>query len=143
MASNLDFEPLVSGMEGQFVALIKQIRTRLDAISRGYQITFDTLGRIGNYPIERAVASGADAMFVMGYDYRTASQQPRRQRRPADQRRLRHPRHDRGLHEPRVAVEGDPRRAVLRARLVDGQQPRPRTQHQRDQVRRVGDRSRT
>ena len=74
--ANLDFEPLVSGMEGQFVALIKQIRTRLDAISRGYQITFDTLGRIGNYPIERAVASGADAMFVMGYDYRTASSSP-------------------------------------------------------------------
>ena len=73
---NLDFEPLVSGMEGQFVALIKQIRTRLDAISRGYQITFDTLGRIGNYPIERAVASGADAMFVMGYDYRTAASSP-------------------------------------------------------------------
>ena len=73
---NLDFEPLVSGMEGQFVALIKQIRTRLDAISRGYQITFETLGRIGNYPIERAVASGADAMFVMGYDYRTASSSP-------------------------------------------------------------------
>ena len=73
---NLDFEPLVSGMEGQFVALIKQIRTRLDSISRGYQITFDTLGRIGNYPIERAVASGADAMFVMGYDYRTASSSP-------------------------------------------------------------------
>ena len=73
---NLDFEPLVSGMEGQFVALIKQIRTKLDSISRGYQITFDTLGRIGNYPIERAVASGADAMFVMGYDYRTASSSP-------------------------------------------------------------------
>ena len=73
---NLDFEPLVSGMEGQFVALIKQIRTKLDSVSRGYQITFDTLGRIGNYPIERAVASGADAMFVMGYDYRTASSSP-------------------------------------------------------------------
>jgi spore germination protein YaaH len=73
---NLDFEPLVSGMEGRFVALIKQIRTKLDAITRGYQITFDTLGRIGNYPIEGAVASGADAMFVMGYDYRGASSSP-------------------------------------------------------------------
>ena len=73
---NLDFEPLVSGMEGQFVALIKQIRAQLDAISRGYQITFDTLGRVGNYPIERAVAAGADAMFIMGYDYRTASSSP-------------------------------------------------------------------
>ena len=73
---NLDFEPLVSGMEGEFVALIKQIRTQLNAITRGYQITFDTLGRIGNYPVERAVAAGADAIFIMGYDYRTASSSP-------------------------------------------------------------------
>ncbi|HET8786594.1 MAG TPA: glycosyl hydrolase family 18 protein [Candidatus Limnocylindrales bacterium] len=73
---NLDFEPLVSGMENRFVALIKQIRTKLDAISRGYQITFDALGRIGNYPIEGAVASGADAIFIMGYDYRGSSSSP-------------------------------------------------------------------
>ena len=73
---NLDFEPLVSGMEGQFVALVKQIRAQLDSVSRGYQITFDTLGRIGNYPIERALAAGADAIFIMGYDYRTASSSP-------------------------------------------------------------------
>jgi spore germination protein YaaH/flagellar hook assembly protein FlgD len=73
---NLDFEPLVSGMDGQFVALIKQIRQRLDAVHRGYQITFDTTGHIGNYPIERATTSGADAIFIMGYDYRGASSSP-------------------------------------------------------------------
>jgi spore germination protein YaaH/flagellar hook assembly protein FlgD len=73
---NLDFEPLVSGMEGRFVALIAQIRQRLDAIHRGYQITFDTTGHIGNYPIERATTSGADAIFIMGYDYRGSTSSP-------------------------------------------------------------------
>jgi spore germination protein YaaH/flagellar hook assembly protein FlgD len=73
---NLDFEPLVSGMEGQFVSLIKSIRTRLDAVHRGYQVTFDTTGFIGNYPIERATSNGADAIFIMGYDYRGASSSP-------------------------------------------------------------------
>ena len=73
---NLDFEPLVSGMDGQFVALISQIRDRLDAIHRGYQITFDTTGHIGNYPIERATTSGADAIFIMGYDYRGSTSSP-------------------------------------------------------------------
>ncbi|HSL76293.1 MAG TPA: glycoside hydrolase family 18 protein, partial [Candidatus Limnocylindrales bacterium] len=73
---NLDFEPLVTGMEGEFVALIKSIRARLDAIARGYQITFDTTGFIGNYPIESATSNGADAIFIMGYDYRGASSSP-------------------------------------------------------------------
>ena len=73
---NLDFEPLVSGMEGQFVSLIKSIRTRLDGVARGYQVTFDTTGFIGNYPIERATSNGADAIFIMGYDYRGASSSP-------------------------------------------------------------------
>lgn len=73
---NLDFEPLVTGMEGEFVALIKSIRSRLNAIARGYQITFDTTGSIGNYPIESATSNGADAIFIMGYDYRGASSSP-------------------------------------------------------------------
>ena len=71
---NLDFEPLVSGQEAGFVALIKTIRARFNAIHAGYQITFDTLGYIGNYPLEASVGpSAADAVFVMGYDYRTDS----------------------------------------------------------------------
>jgi spore germination protein YaaH len=70
---NLDFEPLASGGESGFVALVKSIRYALDQVHSGYQITFDTLGSIGNYPIEAATASGgADAIFIMGYDYRTA-----------------------------------------------------------------------
>ena len=53
-------------------------------IHRGYQLTFDTTGWIGNYPIERATApGGADAIFVMGYDYRTSGVEPGRLDRPA------------------------------------------------------------
>ncbi len=70
---NLDFEPLVSGRSDEFTALVRTIRAELDKIARGYQLTFDTTGSIGNYPIEDATApGGADAIFIMGYDYRTA-----------------------------------------------------------------------
>ncbi|MFH1475428.1 MAG: glycosyl hydrolase family 18 protein [Chloroflexota bacterium] len=71
---NLDFEPLVSGYEDEFVSLVRTIRAELDRIAPGYHLSFDTLGYPGNYPLEGALAAGgADAVFVMGYDYRTAS----------------------------------------------------------------------
>jgi spore germination protein YaaH/flagellar hook assembly protein FlgD len=70
---NLDFEPLVAGHEDDFVALIRTIRAELDRVAPGYHLSFDTMGRPGNYPLERALAAGgADAVFIMGYDYRTA-----------------------------------------------------------------------
>ncbi len=71
---NLDFEPLVSGYDDEFVALLRTIRSELDKVASGYQLTYDTTGWIGNYPLEASVAAGAaDAIFVMGYDYRTSS----------------------------------------------------------------------
>ena len=74
---NLDFEPLASGYATQFTALVRTIRTELDRAAPGYQLTFDTTGYIGNYPIEDATApGGADAIFIMGYDYRGASSSP-------------------------------------------------------------------
>ncbi len=74
---NLDFEPLVAGYETRFTALVRTIRTELNRVRKGYQITFDTTGFIGNYPIEAATApGGADAIFIMGYDYRGASSSP-------------------------------------------------------------------
>ena len=69
---NLDVEPLVAGHEDGFVALIRSIRARLDAIGPGYSLSFDTTGQPANYPLEQALApGGADSVFVMGYDYRT------------------------------------------------------------------------
>ena len=71
---NLDFEPIVSGYADEFNAFVHTMRSELDAVAPGYQLTFDTTGYIGNYPIEAATSSGgADAIFIMGYDYRTSS----------------------------------------------------------------------
>ncbi len=71
---NLDFEPLASGYAEEFTALVRSVRYELDKVAKGYQITFDTTGYIGNYPIEDATApGGADAIFIMGYDYRSSS----------------------------------------------------------------------
>ena len=68
---NLDFEPIVSGYADEFTALVRSVRSELNAIAPGYQLTFDTTGYIGNYPLEAATApGGADAIFIMGYDYR-------------------------------------------------------------------------
>jgi spore germination protein YaaH len=71
---NLDFEPIVAGYSDDFTLLVRSIRTELNRIHSGYQLTFDAMGSIGNQPIANATApGGADAVFVMGYDYRTAS----------------------------------------------------------------------
>ena len=70
---NLDFEPIVSGYDDEFTALVRRVRTELDAVQPGYYLTFATTGFIGNYPIEAATAAGgADAIMIMGYDYRNA-----------------------------------------------------------------------
>jgi spore germination protein YaaH/flagellar hook assembly protein FlgD len=74
---NLDFEPIASGYADEFTLLVRSVRSSLKAIAKGYQLTFDTTGWIGNYPIEAATAKGgADAVVVMGYDYRSSSSSP-------------------------------------------------------------------
>ena len=74
---NLDFEPIASGYADEFTALVRTIRAELDGVAKGYQLTFDTTGYIGNYPIEDATATGgADAVFIMGYDYRSSASSP-------------------------------------------------------------------
>ena len=71
---NLDFEPIVAGYADEFTRLVRSIRAELQAIAPGYQLTFDTMATIGNQPIVEATApGGADAVLVMGYDYRRAS----------------------------------------------------------------------
>ena len=71
---NLDVEPIVSGYGDEFTALVKAVRAELDAIAPGYQLTFDSMGYIGNYPIEDATGpDGADAVVIMGYDYKGSS----------------------------------------------------------------------
>jgi len=71
---NLDFEPIVATYADEFTALVQAIRAELDAVASGYQLTFDAMGYIGNYPIEAASApGGADAIVIMGYDYKGSS----------------------------------------------------------------------
>ena len=71
---NLDFEPIAATFGDEFTALVRTIRAELDKVASGYQLTFDTTGWIGNYPIEDATApGGADAIVIMGYDYKTGS----------------------------------------------------------------------
>ncbi|MFL5725957.1 MAG: glycosyl hydrolase family 18 protein [Chloroflexota bacterium] len=70
---NLDFEPIATGYDDEYTAFVRTVRSELNKQASGYQLTFDTTGFIGNYPIENATAPGAaDAIFIMGYDYRTA-----------------------------------------------------------------------
>ena len=74
---NLDFEPIASGYADEFTSLVRAVRSQLNRVHKGYQLTFDTTGWIGNYPIKDATARGAaDAVVVMGYDYRTAGSSP-------------------------------------------------------------------
>jgi spore germination protein YaaH len=74
---NLDFEPIASGYADEFTAFVRTVRSELNRIRTGYQLTFDTTGWISNYPVEAATAAGAaDAIFIMGYDYRTGGSNP-------------------------------------------------------------------
>jgi spore germination protein YaaH/flagellar hook assembly protein FlgD len=74
---NLDFEPIASGYADEFTALVRTVRAGLNRAAKGYQLTFDTTGWIGNYPLAAATAKGgADAVFVMGYDYRGSASTP-------------------------------------------------------------------
>ena len=71
---NLDIEPIVSTYAEEFTALVQAVRAELDAIAPGYQLTFDAMGYVGNYPIEAATGpGGADAIVIMGYDYKGSS----------------------------------------------------------------------
>lgn len=71
---NLDFEPIVSGYADEFTDLVRAVRRELDAVAPGYQLTFDAMATVGEQPIAEATApGGADAVVVMGYDFRTAS----------------------------------------------------------------------
>ena len=138
---NLDFEPIVSTYGDEFTALVRSVRAELNRVARGYQLTFDATGWIGNYPIEAGTAAGAaDAVVVMGYDYRGASSNPVGSVAP-----IGGPSYDiadtvRAYLGRASRIEGHPRRAVLRPRLVDRQRRAPRQEHLGDEERRVGDR---
>ncbi|MGD0862239.1 MAG: glycosyl hydrolase family 18 protein [Candidatus Limnocylindrales bacterium] len=71
---DLDFEPIASTQEGNYTSFVRTLRAQLDAINPGYELTFCATGSTGYYDVAGLTASGAaDAVFIMGYDFRTGS----------------------------------------------------------------------
>ena len=70
---NLDFEPIPAGQTANYVAFVRQLRADLSARRAGYELTFDATGRPDGYDVTGLTAPGAaDAVMIMGYDYRGA-----------------------------------------------------------------------
>ena len=137
---NLDFEPIVATYADEFTSLVRAVRSELNKVHAGYQLTFDTTGWIGNYPIEKATARGRRGR---GRDHGLRLPQrviqPGRIDRAHRRTDLRHRRHGQGLHRADPCLEDHPGRAVLRPRLVDGLVGAPRAEHLGNQVRRLDD----
>ena len=53
---NLDFEPIVRGHSLDFVRFVRTLRAALNRHHRGYELTVDTTGYVGNYDIPRLTA---------------------------------------------------------------------------------------
>ena len=119
---NLDFEPLARGSESEFVALLRTIRSEFNKVRSGYQVTYDTTAFIGNYPLEASVGSrAADAIFIMGYDYRIGSLLDLGIDRATVRAALRPRGHGPRVQAARAGFAPDPRHPVVWACLVDGE----------------------
>ena len=71
---NLDFEPIAAGQGANFNAFVKMLRVELDKLHPGYELTFCATGSTGYYDIATLTGPGAaDAVFIMGYDFRTGT----------------------------------------------------------------------
>jgi len=74
---NVDVEGLDLGLVGAYGAFVGNLRTGLVAADPGDTVSVSTgAGPTGAGMAAAAVASGADRVFLMGYDYRTASSSP-------------------------------------------------------------------
>jgi chitinase len=65
----LDFEPIPIAVKHQFVTFVHQVRMALDAKRSGYDLTVAATGYIANYDAGGIVKAGADAIFMMAYQY--------------------------------------------------------------------------
>lgn len=71
---NLDFEPLPTAVRGAFTRLVRELRTGLDAADPTLQLTFDLPAAVTGYWLKPLTAEdAADAVVLMGYEYRSGS----------------------------------------------------------------------
>ena len=71
---NLDFEPIAPGQAANYVAFVRTLRVELDKVHAGYELTFCGTGHPNTYDLANLTAPGAaDAVFIMGYDFRGGS----------------------------------------------------------------------
>jgi spore germination protein YaaH len=71
---NLDFEPIASGEAANYVLFVRTLRTELDKVHPGYELTFCANGMPSSYDLTGLTNPGAaDAVFIMGYDFRGGS----------------------------------------------------------------------
>ena len=71
---NLDFEPIAYGQAANYVSFVRALRTELDRVHPGYELTFCANGMPSSYDLTGLTNPGAaDAVFIMGYDFRTGS----------------------------------------------------------------------
>jgi spore germination protein YaaH len=74
---NLDFEPVTKGQRANYVRFVRTLRAALNRYRRNAELTVDTTASVANYDVAGLTARGAaDAVVVMGYDYRTAQSNP-------------------------------------------------------------------
>ena len=71
---NLDFEPLPAGVSDEYTAFVRELRVQLDKAKLGLQLTFDTTASVGGWDLPALTADdAADAVIILGYDYRVAN----------------------------------------------------------------------
>jgi spore germination protein YaaH len=67
---NVDFEPIPTGQRDNFTRFMKTLRTELDRVRPGSQLTFCVVGHHESYDVDGATGpDAADAVYLMGYHY--------------------------------------------------------------------------
>jgi spore germination protein YaaH len=71
--ADLDFEPIPADQRDDYVTFVRDLRAALDARAPGYQLTFAATRQkwLAGFDLAALTAPGAaDAVFLMGYEYR-------------------------------------------------------------------------
>jgi chitinase len=67
---DVDLEPVPVGQAGAYTAFVRRLRSALDAVGPGLQLTVAVTGYYSSYDVRGLVAPGAaDAIYLMGYHY--------------------------------------------------------------------------